>query len=771
MTIPAQSNYPTALDTDDNLFQVHDSLRMRLVQDYNPGDKTIFVEGDPVIFRRFPATGLVTLTDQCDDIDHRALSFYYSAIDYANMTIGNLELLDEFAGLDMVKAKRITNVTQNVMAKHHDIVKDAVIAIEEFIGIKGTTDTAPLGETLEGRINFLRKLVLTPRAYFEVDRTIGLVPLTVTFKDLSFRLGTDSAPDEDPIEYLWDFGDNTVSVISSTISVTSNVTPSCINNVFVNDLDGGTITKTYCNPGVFDATLTVTNKFGSDTITIPALINARIGAPEDAIVEYFPGPTQVVLAGTGVFDGTTGEYTPPVIRTPINTLITMRIPSGENPHNLGYTYAGELLNGSGSPIDPINSYTWALSDDLNHPTLNSSTKASYSIGGLYDMKLRADTTFGAYRITTYENSIDVVEPQNLWLFNYQANSTTSVVGYEYGLISETFKTLPTTTFSPGANASFLSSLPNTAQMTREFKRNTGFVPSSNVNSGGQGNALLFYASGRAAADPISSETIKFVSYNGFANTFDGTIPGFTRPWNWANFNSNTTAYFAFGTPTTAAAANTSPSNPALTQYNIISGATTTTTLTSSQFSNGADELLTNPSLFDGMGTNTYGNFSVYRTAFKNNTGYILRNDNVGSFFRIRSFYRTNGTLGNPVQTITKLADMPGPTKLEGELLPMTPGLFFFNNSGSISAYNDTASVWETGGPGINSITFRSLQDQTVANFDDVSQTLLAASNGDKRAYLSYDYSVAAFIKFDAASNTFSSLTSRPPGTQWIMGIY
>jgi hypothetical protein len=115
--------------------------------------------------------------------------------------------------------------------------------------------------------------------------------------------------------------------------------------------------------------------------------------------------------------------------------------------------------------------------------------------------------------------------------------------------------------------------------------------------------------------------------------------------------------------------------------------------------------------------------------------------------------------------------MPGPTKLEGELLSLTSGLFFFNNSGSISAYNDVGGVWETGGPGINSITFRSLQDQTVSGFDDVGQKLLAVSDGDKRCYLSYDYSRSAFIKFDANSMTFSSLTNRPPGNQWIAGIY
>jgi PKD repeat protein len=674
-----------------------------------------------------------------------------------------LELEEDFLQKDSIKPKRITNVTQNVMAKHHNLLKDALIAIEDFIGVKGTIYKTPnlVEGTLEGRINFLRKLVLSPKAYFTVDRKVGLVPLTVTFKNLSFRLATDDADGENPIEILWDFGDSTISSVSS-------ITPSCVDNVFIEDESAGTITKTYCTPGLFDVTLRVTNKFGTDVITIPSMINARVTAPDEAVVEYLAANNQMVLPGTGVFNNA-GEYVPPIIRTPTNSLITMRIPSGPNPHNPGHTYGGEKLTTGNSVIDPITSYTWVLVDDLNHPTVTAGTKASYSVGGVYDMRLRVDTSFGAYRITNYPNSIDVVEKKNIWLFNYK--NTTQVVGYEFGLISETYKTMPSSSFTPSIDYSFLNGQPNSTQQIQEFTRNVGFVPRSNIASGDQGESLLFYASGRTESDPIASETVNFVSYNGFLQTFDDAVPVFSRPWNWCNFNSPSTAYFLFGTPTTTAALHTSPTNPIMTQYNIASGVAVESTLNASQFSNGADELLSNVATFTDDGENQWGNFSVYRTAFKNNVGYILRNDNVGQFFRIRSFYRTDGTIGSPVQTIKKLSDMPGPTKLDGELVALTPGLFFFNNTGSISAYNTVGGVWETGGPGVNSVAFRALQDQTVSNFDDIAQPLRAASDGDKRTYLSFDYSVSAFIRFDANSFTFSSLPSRPPGRQWIMGMF
>ena len=115
--------------------------------------------------------------------------------------------------------------------------------------------------------------------------------------------------------------------------------------------------------------------------------------------------------------------------------------------------------------------------------------------------------------------------------------------------------------------------------------------------------------------------------------------------------------------------------------------------------------------------------------------------------------------------------MAGQSRLEGQLVSLSTGVFFFSNSGSVAAYNTTSSVWTTGGPGVNSTAFRTLQDTTVSGFDDATQTLLAASDGDKVAYLSFDYSPNVFIRFNELQTTFSSVTSRPLGNQWNMAIF
>ena len=762
MTIPVSSLYPVAFDDDTNLYEVHDSLRMILAEDYNPGNKSISVTTDFLTIARWPDTGLLTLTEQCSEIEKRAISFHYTSIDRTKKIISGLEILPGFT--DVVKPQRITDVTISVMSEHHNNIKNALIELQKFCGVKGTIDKQPFGPTLEGRINFLRKLVLVPKAWFSSDKQIGNIPLEVNFRQEGFQLGTDGTSHN--VNVTWNFGDETVSNISmiSTISVDS-VVPEGDVDFLIRETGTGTIKKTYYQPGVRDVSLTIENDFGSDTVIFPGYINARVKAPDRAIVRYIENTgSQIATAGVppnGPFE------TPPSIRSPINTLIQIEVTAGENPATPGVSYAGETLNNSGNPIDRITSWQWILGDDLSHPN-SPQTKASYSIGGLYHLKLRVDTEFGAYRITDYADSIDIVENKNLWLWIYQDD--TNVRAYEYGLISETYKLTSSPSIAITRDSSFLNNAPESALQKKEFNRNVGFVPRSNITSGAQGNTLLFWASGRGASDPATSEKIQFVEFDGFSTSYIQNRLSIQRQWNWANLNSSSSSYFVFG------AVPSYPPNISQTNINKqkldLAGLTVTTTpLIDSNYINGAQELQSNPQIFNSSGNSIYGNYSTYRTTWKDNTGYILRNDGVGPFFRIKSFYQTEGTLAEPFLNIRKMQDIQGPTKLEGQLIQMSTSLFFLNNSGSVSSFAPTEGIWRTGGPGVNSLLYRGLQDTSVVGFDDATNTLLAASDGDKRAYISFDYSPNAFLKFNEIDLTFVTLGSRPAGNQFLMGVY
>lgn len=766
MTIPTASNFPESFDDDTNLFHVRDALRMTLAEDYTPGDTSIVVTGDDGMMDKFPTTGIITLTDQCADIDKRAISFFYGS--HTTYSFDQLELIPGFE--DVTKPKNFTHVTLNVVAPHHNHLKDALIAIEEFVGIKGTIDTEPMGPTLEGRINFLRKLVFTPRAWFKVvGSTVGLTPLSVTFEDQSFHLGPGT------VLYLWDFGDSTYSVIS-TISVFSCIG---ISNC-------ATVAKTYTRPGKYDVTLTVSNIYGEDTVIFKELVNPRIEAPDEAVIDFVPTTSQTVTPG----EPTGGPFTvPPTIRTPVETFVNIEILSGVNP-STGRTYSGEEVDGTGTPLDPVMVYTWSLGDDLTHAN-QPNTRALYSVGGLYDLKLRCDTDFGAYRITNYKNSIDVVESKNLWLWTFEGlphppgeetildylKVSGSVSANEFGLISETFKT-GSSTLLVSRDDEFLESSQWAAleestrlQAKKEFRRNVAFTPRGTTTSGDKGTCLLYYASGGAKESSLASQAIRVVEYNGFTGYYNLGHASISRPWNWTCLGSLEKSYFIMGQGLTAIPM-TNPSYQIKTTYSLSDLTSSDTTLTMDNYKNGAHELMQHVSIYnETSGLPLNGWFAVYRSTWKNNTGYFLRNDGVGTFFRIKSFYKTEGSVIEDFVNIKKLPDMEGPTKVEGQLVPMTSGVFFFNNSGNISAYNDTTGVWETGGPSVDSLAYHSIQDTTVTGFASGWNTLLAASNNDYTTYLSFDYSNNTFIKFNGQDLTFSVGRTRPIGSQFAMGIY
>lgn len=755
MAIPISSTYPKTIDTNQNLYQVHDSLRVRLIEDYNPGDKSIVVLGDETTMRLFNSTGIITLTEQCSEPEFRAISFYYGSRTLT--TFDQLEILPGFT--DVAKPKSLTDVTQNVMSVHHNSLKDAIIAIEHFAGKKGETAIRPLEGTMEQRINYLRKLALSPKAWFKVNKTIGLAPLTVEFEDQSFRLGDDGT--SYTVEHLWDFGDNSgpsIVTINEDVEVPSNIT-----DVLVNDTSGGKIKKTYTKPGIYSVTLTVKNDFGTDSVTFNDIITARFPAPDYAVVNFIQRAGQIMTAGSPIG----GPYTtPPKIRAATNSIIDITIPSGIN-MSTNKTYSGEVVDETNTPIDPIKDYTWSLSDDLAHSNA-SSARAVFSVGGIYDLTLRTDTQFGAYRITNYQDSFDIVEKTNLWLWSY--NNSSSVSSFEFGMISETFKAKNTSSLTLGVDDSFLTGTQNELQQKREFHRNNGFAHRGTAESGIGGVGLLYWASGRDSNLGPSSEEISMSEFNGFVGTYTSR-PSISRPWNWISFASSESLYFFLGGVTSPITPNTSPTNQSKTRMVLNDLSISNVTLGNSNYKNGANELANNEVTFDLMGESEQGHMSVYRSTWHEETGYFLRNEGVGNFFRIKNFYKTSGNSAEPFQDIRKLPDMIGSAKIEGQLLSMSQGVYFFGNSGAVAAYNPTSGIWATGGPGVNSTSFRLLQDTNIVGFDDGSQTFLAASDGDKIAYLSFDYSPKAFIKFNELDTTFSGVTSRPIGSQWQISIF
>lgn len=856
------SNYPKNFDNNSNLYEVHDYLRAYLAEDYTPGDSVIYIYGDGEILTRFPDSidggGIITLTDQCDEIEKRAISFYYTTktiISANSAYFSGLEILPGFT--DVPKYKDITNITQNVMAEHHNCLKDAIINIEKFIGLKGEISRLPLEGTIEQRTNYLRYLALAPKAWFSVNKKIGLNPSSVTFNDLSFRLGTDGTSQS--IHHTWNFNTNSDILFSYYKSysfeklssgevrtkikflldetTTSNsflspfesyvlqkstdswetytevgnsneftLTFSSIKQnseyrfllnsggdnqdgltIYIN-LGNDVINYTYFESGFYDVSLKVENDFGEDTVILKNVVNVREFCPSEAEVIYVKTESQLLF-------GDENNNRDSLIVSPTNIAISIFVKQDES---------GDLINGENA-LDPVNFYTWNIQDDLVH--LNQEyTKALFSVGGIYDVVLRTDTESGNYRISKFKSNIDIVEKSNLWLWtSTKVGSALTLNGNEFGLISETFKTLESQPISDKDNSflEIISEDPSCnceniccekcytyseqCRKIREFDRNNGFAKIGNLGSGDKNtNGLIFWSTGRQAIDNPLNEKISFKKYNAFGDYYSeyGTsLEGgddFSRQWGWVYFAVDANIYFLLGSKglglDTSSSLNnckdlqeSSPNDTYEVEsvlHTLNTGDSIFNACNSSSFKNGAEEILDYSVPTEG--------YSFYRSAWKDGSGYILSNVFGSEYFRIRNFYKTSGTVSNYISDITKINDMSGPAKSEGELVSLSNALYFFNNSGSISVFNTTTGVWTTGGPGVGSTAFKSLQDTNVDKFDDINQTLFASSDEDHNVYISYDYSPKSFIKFNDIDLTFRYLGKRPSSTaekQWLSTIY
>ena len=736
--------YPDQLDTTTNLYTVKDSAYLKLSIDYNPGDKEIVVEYDLEKTGLFPTTGIISLVEQCSDPKNRAISFYYTS--FANNIFSGLTILDGFEDIE-IKPKEVTVVVMNVMAEHHNALKNALIAIEKFAGARIPERKSPYKPkygSLEKRTNCMSQIAYQPIAWFEANKTVGKAPFTVTFKNLSIRLGEEIP--QNTVKFYWDFGDNTSSTV--TYVKYSDEVPSGVINVIVEDTDSGTIKKTYTEPGIYSVSLRVVNDFGEDTVLLNNLINSRYIAPDAATIEKYKTSIQQVVNG--------------IFKSPSNLQIQINV-----------TNNGEHKNPSGQAIDPVTTYTWYIPDDINHGN-SSSTTALFSVGGIYTISLRVDTRYLAYRITNFKNDINIVEKENLWLWTFFSSSSQVIQASEMGFLSQTFKTKQNSYSTIYKNDNFItaSTWENKSQIKFELSRNTNFRPYSEDVSGLAGYSLLYYATGRNSTDPISTEKINCLIYNGYLETYND-FTSLQRPWNWVPINIGTISYFLFGEITSPQAPYVSQTNwQNLQAHNIINNTVTSLTLTTANFIGLSGELQNNAAIYNTDGTSKYGYFSSYRYANRDNKVYILKNDKIGgTAFRIKNFYQSNSTVGNDIANFTKLPDMLGPTKTEGQLVNLESGLFFFNNSGSISQFDTSVNVWRTGGPGLYSTSFADLQDKTQQDYDNTENSLLATSDGQNNAYISFDYSPNSYIKFNDLDMTFTKLNKRPDGEQWNIGSY
>jgi len=191
------SVFPTVYDTQADLYVAKNNAETRLKNSLTYAGQTVVVEST----ENFPDSGIIRVGPPPGQSGSAEMIYY-------DQKTPNLfkNLLRGFAGSRQNPWPMGSYVSCAVFAEHHNACKDAIIKIENDLGLKVEPDV----ESLNGILRAQENKFLAPRAIFRAFPLKGPPGTKVRFQNFS------TGP---LIRYLWDFGDGTTSVEKSPLHI------------------------------------------------------------------------------------------------------------------------------------------------------------------------------------------------------------------------------------------------------------------------------------------------------------------------------------------------------------------------------------------------------------------------------------------------------------------------------------------------------------------------------------------------------------------------
>lgn len=188
------SLFPEAIDDKDILYEATNNSMVPLKQTLTYAGKKVIVSDTS----GFPDTGIIRIGPA------PGVAGQFEMIYYGKKTSNTFaDLKRGFAGSRQSKFLPKDNfVTNSVVAEHHNAIKDAIINIEENLGVK----ELPEALSLNGILKKQEDRFLAPKPLFRAFPLRGPEALKVRFQNFSTG---------HVVRYLWDFGDGGTSLEKS----------------------------------------------------------------------------------------------------------------------------------------------------------------------------------------------------------------------------------------------------------------------------------------------------------------------------------------------------------------------------------------------------------------------------------------------------------------------------------------------------------------------------------------------------------------------------
>jgi len=170
-------NFPQSFDDDDSLFLAVNNLRTQLTVAMTDSDTTATV----VTTTGFPPTGYISILTGDDILDMEAIT-YSGTTDFTFLNLDRgadgTEAFEHFAG---------NNVDQTIVAQHHNELKDAIIILEEFVGVSGSENFVPKDEfgnvTITGALTLTTGTITAGGGIFSDILTISGAPVLTSLSE------------------------------------------------------------------------------------------------------------------------------------------------------------------------------------------------------------------------------------------------------------------------------------------------------------------------------------------------------------------------------------------------------------------------------------------------------------------------------------------------------------------------------------------------------------------------------------------------------------
>lgn len=284
-------NFPDSFDDDQSLYIAVNNLRTRLTASISSGTTTI-----PVVSTAgFPTTGFISILTGGDITNTEAITYNgIGATDFLNAIRG--------AGGTVAFAHTINdNVDLTIVADHHNSLKDAILELEQYVGVSGAENFLRIDDggdvSIFGDLSIQNTITVTGGATFCFVTVTGTISGSNIFTESISMGGGSTVIDDHSITTVSGVFSNTLTVSGIPVHIGPVIVPDPLNIDTINATTSLTISGEPVATGTTSSSFNLTVK---ETDGSPSISNVTtLVVTANTLTDNTGGQVTILTGGGG----------------------------------------------------------------------------------------------------------------------------------------------------------------------------------------------------------------------------------------------------------------------------------------------------------------------------------------------------------------------------------------------------------------------------------------------------------------------------------------